>query len=115
MKKDELISEKLTTRNKLIAFVFLPVLMIFSFLAVYTLTMLINGGSYEAGLIVGFLIAVLFICYVANPILGAFQFQVIFKEHANLSLKEKLKVFKSTFVQLALLSAAAGLIAGFTV
>ncbi|MBX0320939.1 MULTISPECIES: hypothetical protein [Shouchella] len=105
---------KLNKKNKLLAFVFMPLYMIGLFIIVYTVTLLSNGWSYDLISIIVFIFATCFVCYIAAPKLNAFQFQHIYVVNEHLSLTQKIKEFKGMYIMIGSFSMATGLLFGLT-
>ncbi|GIN06401.1 hypothetical protein J1TS1_05460 [Shouchella clausii] len=105
---------KLNKKNKLLAFVFMPLYMIGLFIIVYTITLLLSGRSYELISVIVFILATCFVCYIAGPKLNAFQFQHIYVVNEHLSLAQKIKEFKGMYIMLGSFSMVTGLLFGLT-
>ncbi|XOQ12927.1 MAG: ABC transporter permease [Shouchella clausii] len=105
---------KLNKKNKLLAFVFMPLYMIGLFIIVYTVTLLSSGRLYDLISIMIFILATCFVCYIAGPKLNAFQFQHIYVVNEHLSLTQKIKEFKGMYIMLGSFSLVTGLLFGLT-
>jgi hypothetical protein len=109
-----LADRKLNKKNKLLAFVFMPLYMIGLFIIVYTVTLLSSGRLYDLISIMIFILATCFVCYIAGPKLNAFQFQHIYVVNEHLSLTQKIKEFKGMYIMLGSFSLVTGLLFGLT-
>ncbi|PAD91067.1 hypothetical protein CHH52_16660 [Shouchella clausii] len=105
---------KLNKKNKLLAFVFMPLYMFSLFITVYTGILLSSGRSYDLISIIVFILATCFVCYIAGPKLNAFQFQHIYVVNEHLSLAQKIKEFKGIYIMLGSFSIVTGLLFGLT-
>jgi succinate dehydrogenase/fumarate reductase cytochrome b subunit len=103
---------KLSRKNKIVAFVLLPLYMISVFLISYTVGLEIASKWYDSMAIITFIIAILVLCVILNPIFNAFDFYDIYVVNGDLSLKEKMKKFKAAFITFTLISVVAGLWGG---
>jgi uncharacterized membrane protein len=103
---------KLSRKNKLVAFVLLPIYMITVFLISYTVGLEIASKWYDAIAIVTFIIGVFVLCAILNPIFNAFDFYDIYVVNGELSLKEKIKKFKAAYTAYTLFSFILGLWTG---
>lgn len=103
---------KLSRKNKFVAFVLLPFYMIAVFLIGYTAGLEIASKWYESTEIVAFLLLVLVICAILNPIFNAFDFYDIYVVNGELSLKEKMKKFKAVYIAFTLFFVIFGLWTG---
>ncbi len=103
---------KLSRKNKFVAFVLLPFYMIAVFLISYTVGLEIASKWYDSIAIITFIIAVLMLCLILNPVFNAFNFYDIYVENGELSLKDKMKKFKAVFITFTLISVVAGLWGG---
>lgn len=100
---------KLSRKNKLVAFVLLPLYMITVFLISYTVGLELASKWYDSMAIITFIIAVLVLCIILNPVFNAFDFYDIYVVNGELSLKKKMKKFKAAFITFTLISVVAGL------
>lgn len=103
---------KLSRKNKLVAFVLLPLYMITVFLISYTVGLEVASKWYDSMAIVTFIIAIFVLCTILNPIFNAFDFYDIYVVNGELSLKEKMKKFRAAFITFTLISIVAGLWGG---
>ncbi|WP_350006386.1 hypothetical protein [Shouchella clausii] len=103
---------KLSRKNKLVAFVLLPLYMITVFLIGYTVGLEIASKWYDSIAIVAFIIGVFVLCAILNPIFNAFDFYDIYVVNGELSLKEKMKKFKAVYITFTLFSVILGLWTG---
>jgi membrane protein YdbS with pleckstrin-like domain len=100
---------KLSRKNKLVAFVLLPLYMIAVFLIGYTVGLEIASKWYDSMAIVAFILVVLVLCIILGPIFNAFDFYDIYVVNGELSLKEKMKKFKAVYITFTLFSVILGL------
>ncbi|WYQ41472.1 hypothetical protein NST67_16105 [Bacillus sp. FSL W7-1321] len=103
---------KLSRKNKFVAFVLLPLYMITVFLIGYTVGLEIASKWYDSMAIVAFILVVLVLCTILNPIFNAFDFYDIYVVNGELSLKEKMKKFKAVYIAFTLFSFIFGLWTG---
>ncbi|GIN06392.1 hypothetical protein [Shouchella clausii] len=104
---------KLTPKNKLIAFVLLPLYQIVLFLITNIIVMYLKGTwlYFDVWGFLGFLIIVLAVCYILNPVFDAFDFNNIYIRNGEASLIEKIKRFKVVFIIFTVAPILAGLLA----
>ncbi|MFP7287239.1 MAG: CPBP family intramembrane metalloprotease [Shouchella clausii] len=103
---------KLTPKNKLIAFVLLPLYQIALFLITTSIVMYLKGTWYfDVWGFLGFLTMVLAVCYICNPVFNAFEFNNIFIRNGETSLIEKIKKFKGIFIIFTVVPIIVGLLA----
>ncbi|MDO7285889.1 hypothetical protein Q5W88_21535 [Shouchella clausii] len=107
-------NQKLNKKNKLLAYVFMPLYMFGLFIVVYTVALLASGRPYDLMSIIFFILVICFICYIAGPILKGFQFQHIYVVNEHLSLVQKLKKFKGIYIMLGSVSVVTALLFGLT-
>ncbi|GIN06400.1 hypothetical protein J1TS1_05450 [Shouchella clausii] len=46
----------------------------------------------------GFLLVTFFVCFICNPVFNAFEFDNIYIENGDLTIREKVEKFKGIFI-----------------
>lgn len=88
---------KLTPKNRFIAFVLLPLYQSVMFTIGYLFSFNISGGN-GIWSFVGFLLVTFFVCFICNPVFNAFEFDNIYIENGDLTIREKVEKFKGIFI-----------------